>query len=65
MALPRGLINSHEFVTYNRAKVTWAKQQNLETHSDGLGTYLTPEQVGPIVLFLVEKLIGPIDCCVS
>ena len=65
MALPRGLINSHKFVTYNHDEVTWAEQQNLETRSDGLGVYLTPEQVGLIVLFLVEKLIGPIDCCIS
>ena len=62
MALPRGLINSRKFVTYNCDEVTWSKRQNLETHSDGLGTYLTPEQVGLIVLFLVEKLI---DRCVG
>ena len=65
MALPRGLINAPKFVTYNRDKVTQAERQNLETCSDGLGVYLTPEQVGLIVLFLVEKLIGPIDCRVS
>ena len=65
MALPRGLINSCKFVTYNCDEVTWAEQQTLETHSDGLRTYLTPEQVGLIVLFLVEKLIGPIDCRVG
>ena len=65
MALPRGLINSHKFITYNHDEVTRAKQQNLETRSDGLRVYLTPEQVGPIDLFLVEKLIGPIDCHVS
>ena len=65
MALPQGLINSRKFVTYNCDKVTQAEQQTLETCSDGLRTYLTPEQVGPIVLFLVEKLIGPIDCHIS
>ena len=62
MALPRGLINSHKFVMYNHDEVTRAERQNLETCSDGLGTYLTPKQVSLIVYFLVEKLIDPIDC---
>ena len=44
MALPRGLINSRKFVTYNRDEVTWAERQPLETRSDGLGAYLTPQQ---------------------
>ena len=65
MALPQGLINSRKFVTYNCDEVTRAERQNLETCSDGLGTYLTPEQVSSIVLFLVEKLISPIDCHVG
>ena len=62
MALPRGLINSHKFVTYNCDEVTWAEQQPLETRSDGLGAYLTPQQVGAVVLFLVENLTTPVDC---
>ena len=39
-----------------------AERQNLETRSDGLGAYLTPQQVSAVVLFLVEKLTAPIDC---
>ena len=62
MALPQGLINAHKFVTYNRDKVTQARQQPLETRSDGLGAYLTPQQVGAVVLFLVENLTAPVDC---
>ena len=65
MALPRGLINSHKFVTYNRDKVTRAERQPLETCSNGLGTYLTPQQVGAVVLFLVENLTAPVDRCVG
>ena len=45
MALPRGLINSRKFVTYNRDEITRAERQPLETRSDGLGVYLTPQQV--------------------
>ena len=62
MALPQGLINACKFVTYNRDKITWAERQPLETHSDGLRTYLTPQQVGAVVLFLVENLTAPVDC---
>ena len=62
MALPRGLINSHKFMTYNCDKVTRAEQQPLETRSDGLGAYLTLQQVGVVVLFLVENLTTPVDC---
>ena len=65
MALPRGLINSRKFVTYNRDEVTQAKRQPLETRSDGLGAYLTPQQVGAVVLFLVENLTTPVDRCVG
>ena len=65
MALPRGLINSRKFITYNRDEITRAKQQPLETHSDGLGAYLTPQQVGVVVLFLVENLTAPVDCHIS
>ena len=65
MALPRGLINSRKFVTYNRDEVTRAERQPLETRSDGLGAYLTPQQVGVVVLFLVENLTAPVDCCIS
>ena len=65
MALPRGLINSHKFVTYNWDEVTWAEGQPLEMRSDGLGAYLTPQQVGVVVLFLVEKLTAPVDCHVG
>ena len=65
MALPRGLINSCKFVTYNRDEITRAERQPLETRSDGLGTYLTPQQVGAVVLFLVENLTTPVDCCIS
>ena len=61
MALPRGLINSHKFVTYNRDEITWAERQPLETRSDGLGAYLTLQQVGAVVLFLVENLTAPVD----
>ena len=61
MALPRGLINSRKFVTYNRDEVTRAERQPLETRSDGLGTYLTPQQVGGVVLFFVENLTAPVD----
>ena len=61
MALPRGLINSRKFVTYNRDEVTRAERQPLETRSDGLGAYLTPQQVGAVVLFLVENLTAPVD----
>ena len=59
MALPRGLINARKFVTYNRDEVTRAERQPLETRSDGLGAYLTPQQVGAVVLFLVENLTAP------
>ena len=45
MALPQGLINTCKFITYNRDKITRAERQNLETRSDGLGTYLTPAEV--------------------
>ena len=62
MALPCGLINSRKFITYNRDKVTRAERQPLETCSDGLGAYLTPQQVGAVVLFLVENLTAPVDC---
>ena len=55
MALLQGLINAHKLVTYNCDEVTRAKQQNLETRSGGLRTYLTLQQVGAVVLFLVEK----------
>ena len=55
MALPWGLINSCKFVTYNCDEVTQAERQTLETRSDGLGTYLTPKQVGATILFLVEN----------
>ena len=65
MALPRGLINSRKFITYNHDKVTRAERQPLETHSDGLGAYLTPQQVGVVVLFLVENLTAPVDCRVG
>ena len=61
MALPRGLINARKFVTYNRDEVTRAERQPLETRSDGLGVYLTPQQVGAVVLFLVENLTAPVD----
>ena len=61
MALPRGLINAHKFVTYNHDEVTQAKRQPLETRSDGFGAYLTPQQVGAVVLFLVENLTAPVD----
>ena len=61
MALPRGLINSRKFVTYNRDEVTRAERQPLETRSDGLGAYLTPQQVGVVVLFFVENLTAPVD----
>ena len=61
MALPRGLINARKFVTYNRDEVTRAERQPLETRSDGLGAYLTPQQVGAVVLFLVENLTAPVD----
>ena len=61
MALLRGLINSRKFVTYNRDEVTRAERQPLETRSDGLGAYLTPQQVGAVVLFLVENLTAPVD----
>ena len=61
MALPRGLINSRKFVTYNRDEITQAERQPLETRSDGLGAYLTPQQVGAVVLFLVEDLTAPVD----
>ena len=61
MALPRGLINACKFVTYNRDEVTRAERQPLETRSDGLGAYLTPQQVGAVVLFLVENLTAPVD----
>ena len=61
MALPRGLINSRKFVTYNRDEVTRAERQPLETRSDGLGAYLTLQQVGAVVLFLVENLTAPVD----
>ena len=62
MALPRGLINARKFVTYNCDEVTRAEQQPLEMHSDGLGVYLTLQQVGVVVLFLVENLTTPVDC---
>ena len=62
MALPRGLINSCKFVTYNCDEVTRAKRQPLEMRSDGLGAYLTPQQVGAVVLFLVENLTTPGLC---
>ena len=65
MALPRGLINSRKFVTYNRDEITWAERQPLETRSDGLGAYLTPQQVGAVVLFLVENLNTPVDRCIG
>ena len=65
MALPRGLINSCKFVTYNHDEVTRAKKQPLETRSDGLGVYLTPQQVGAVVLFLVENLTAPVDRRIS
>ena len=65
MALPRGLINSRKFVTYNRDEVTRAERQPLETRSDGLGAYLTPQQVGAVVLFFVENLTAPVDCRVG
>ena len=65
MALPRGLINARKFVTYNRDEVTRAERQPLETRSDGLGVYLTPQQVGVVVLFLVENLTAPVDCRVG
>ena len=65
MALPRGLINSCKFITYNSDEVTRAERQNLETRSDGLGTYLTLQQVGAVVLFLVETLTAPVDCCIG
>ena len=65
MALPRGLINSHKFVTYNHDEITRAEQQPLETRSDDLGTYLTPQQVGAVVLFLVENLTALVDCRIS
>ena len=65
MALPRGLINACKFITYNHDKITWAKHQNLEPRSDGLGAYLTPQQVGVVVLFLVENLTTPVDCRVG
>ena len=65
MALPRGLINSCKFVTYNRDKITRAERQPLETRSAGLGAYLIPQQVGAVVLFLVENLTTPVDCCVG
>ena len=61
MALPRGLINARKFVTYNRDEVTRAERQPLETRSDGLGAYLTPQQVGAVVLFFVENLTAPVD----
>ena len=61
MALPRGLINARKFVTYNRDEVTRAERQPLETRSDGLGVYLTPQQVGAVVLFFVENLTAPVD----
>ena len=62
MALPRGLINACKFVTHNCDEVTRAERQNLETPSDCLRAYLTLQQVGAVVLFLVEKLTAPIDC---
>ena len=65
MALPRGLINSRKFVTYNRDEVTRAERQPLETRSDGLGAYLTPQQVGAVVLFFVENLTAPVDRCIG
>ena len=65
MALPRGLINSRKFITYNCDEVTQAKRQPLETRSDGLGAYLTLQQVGAVVLFLVENLTAPVDHCVG
>ena len=61
MALPRGLINACKFVTYNCDEVTWAERQPLETRSDGLGAYLTLQQVGAVVLFFVENLTAPVD----
>ena len=61
MALPRGLINARKFVTYNRDEVTRAERQPLETRSDGLGAYLTLQQVGAVVLFFVENLTAPVD----
>ena len=48
-------------MTYNRDEVTRAERQPLETRSDGLGAYLTPQQVGAVVLFLVENLTAPVD----
>ena len=48
-------------MTYNRDKVTRAERQPLEMPSDGLGAYLTPQQVGAVVLFLVENLTAPVD----
>ena len=65
MALPRGLINARKFVTYNRDEITRAERQPLETRSDGLGAYLTPQQVGAVVLFLVENLTAPVDRCIG
>ena len=61
MALPRGLINARKFVTYNRDKVTQAERQPLKMRSDGLGAYLTLQQVGAVVLFLLENLTAPVD----
>ena len=61
MAPPHGLVNSRNFVTYNHDEVTQAERQPLETRSDGLGVYLTPQQVGAVVLFLVENLTAPVD----
>ena len=65
MALPQGLINAHKFMTYNHDEVTQAERQPLETRSDGLGAYLTLQQVGAVVLFFVENLTAPVDCCVG
>ena len=61
MVLPRGLINARKFVTYNCDEITRAERQPLETRSDGLGAYLTPQQVGAVVLFFVENLTAPVD----